>query len=239
MLYGYDTYSNYPPVGLAQPHTDLYFVSPDSPAARHGLNQEEIRELLKEQERCDREFQQEVEGEERARRSAQHQEQEQHQDEARWVPTPSISDSEPTPQAYEMPDEAPETATSLYDGGSIDRGDSPAAWYQPPTSIPDNTYPTPQPEYIGYDEHVTPVDANEPDANDANAAPEHDSVIERLARELIVSGNASGNWAEEMEMEIGLVPQGEYIQANYSPPPAAPSPAPWHPHPPTSHSVHS
>ena len=69
MSYGYDTYNNSPPV-FAQPHADPYYVSPDSPAAQLGLNQEEIRELLEEQERWDREYQQELEEEERARMSA-------------------------------------------------------------------------------------------------------------------------------------------------------------------------
>src|SRR6202050_927837 len=137
MLYGYDTYSNYPPVGLAQPHTDLYFVSPDSPAARLGLNQEQIRELLEEQERCDREFQHELEEEERARVSAQHQEQEQHRDKARWVPTPSISNSEPAQQVCEAPEEPPIVATSYSDDNTSNHGDTPPSWYQPPTPIPD------------------------------------------------------------------------------------------------------
>jgi DNA-binding transcriptional MerR regulator len=108
MLYGYHTYNNYSQIGYAQPHADPYFVSPDSLTSQLGLNQEQIRELLEEQERWDREFQQELEEEERARVSAQHQEQEQHQDEVRWAPTPPISDSEPTPQAYEVLDEPPQ-----------------------------------------------------------------------------------------------------------------------------------
>jgi hypothetical protein len=70
MLYGYHTYDNYSQIRYAQPHADPYFVSPDSPTSRLGLNQEQIRELLEEQERWDREFQQELEEEERARVSA-------------------------------------------------------------------------------------------------------------------------------------------------------------------------
>jgi hypothetical protein len=126
MSYGYSALYDNSHFKFTQPHTNPYFVSPDSPAAQLGLNQEEIREILEEQERWDREFQEELEENERARVSTEHQEQEQHQDEARWVPTPSISDSEHTPQAYKMPDEAPETAPSLYDGGSFDRANSPA-----------------------------------------------------------------------------------------------------------------
>ena len=135
MSYGYSAPYNYSHIEFAQPHTDPYFVSPDSHAAHLGLNQEEIRELLEEQERCDREFQQELE-EERARRSAQHQQQEQHQDKVRRVPTPSISDSEPTLQAYGVLEEPPENATSPYDDRPFDRTDSPAIWYQPPSPTP-------------------------------------------------------------------------------------------------------
>jgi hypothetical protein len=127
MSYRYSPlYDHYSPIGFAQPHTDQYFVSPDSPAGQLGLNQKEIRELLEEQERLDREFQQELEEEARARVNAQHQVQKQHQDKVRWIPTPSISDSEPTPQAYAVPDEPPENATSPYDNGPFDRTDSPA-----------------------------------------------------------------------------------------------------------------
>src|SRR5882762_2215859 len=128
MSYGYDTY---PPAEYAQPHTNPYFAHPNSAAAQLGLTPEEIKEVVEEQERWYREeYQQELE--DRARMSAQHQEQEQHQDEARWVPTPSISDSEPTPQAYGVPDEPPENTTSPYDDGPFEREDSPAAWYQQP-----------------------------------------------------------------------------------------------------------
>ena len=42
---------NYSHIEFAQPHTDPYFMSPDSHSAHLGLNQEEIRELLEEQER--------------------------------------------------------------------------------------------------------------------------------------------------------------------------------------------
>src|SRR6267154_1650166 len=140
MSYGYSALYHNSHFEFAQPHSDPYFVSPDSPAAKLRLNQEEIREILEEQERLYREFQEELEEEERAR-SAQHQEQEQHQDEARWVPTPSISDSEPTLQAYAMLDESPENTMSPYNDNLFDRADSPTALYQPPTSIPDAQSP--------------------------------------------------------------------------------------------------
>src|SRR5882762_2843958 len=102
MLYGYDTY--YPPTEFAQPHADPYFAHPNSTAAQLGLTPEEIKEVVEEQERWFREeYQQELV--DRARESTEHQEQQQHQDKVMWVPTPSISNSEPTPQAYGVPDE--------------------------------------------------------------------------------------------------------------------------------------
>jgi hypothetical protein len=236
MSYGYSAPYHNSHFEFAQPHTDPYFVSPDSPAAQLGLNQEEIREILEEQERWDREFQEELEEEERAR-SAQHHEQEQHQDEARWVPTPSISDSEPTPQAYEMPDEPPENATSPYDNGPFDRADSPAALYQPPTPIPDARSPPPSFEN---DLHGTPDDDDDVHVasferngfEDAALAGPDQDMIEPLVCDLAVPGVSEIDWAAEMDSGMALGPQGEYLQTTYPPPP---SPAPWYPpHPPTS-----
>ena len=137
MSYGYGTPYNNSYIEFAQPHTDPYFMSADSPAAQLGLNQEEIWEILEEQDRLDREFQEELEEDERARVSTEHQEQEQHQDEVRWVPTPSISDFEPTPEEYKVLDEPLENTTSLYDDGPFDCVNSPATCYQPPISTPD------------------------------------------------------------------------------------------------------
>jgi hypothetical protein len=128
---------------------------------RLGLTPEEVREVVEEQERWFREeYQQELV--DRARESIEHQEQQQHQNEARWVPTPPIDDSKPTPQAYEIPNEPPENVTSPYDDSLFEHRDSPAVWYQPPTPIPDNTPPPPQLEHDQYDttnkynEHVIP-----------------------------------------------------------------------------------
>ena len=133
MAYEYGAPYNYLQIGSAQPHTDPYFVSPDSPAMRLGLNQEQIRELLKEQEQLDREFQMELEEEERARVSAQHQRQEHHQDETRWVPTPPISNFDPTPQTYEVPDKPPKGTASQYDDGPLDPELAPHLLHQLPT----------------------------------------------------------------------------------------------------------
>ena len=232
MSYGYDAY--YPPTEYAQPHADPYFVHPNSAAAQLGLTPEEIRGVVEEQERWDREFQQELEEEERARVSAQHQRQEHHQDETRWVPTPSISDFDPTPQAYEVPDEPPEDAASSYDDGLLDP-ERARLLYQPPTPIPSDTDPTPQPEYNGYDttdeydEHVVPFDGCEP-GDDANTEPEREGAIEQLVREPVTSDDGMESWAEEME-NIGLI-QGEYTQPNYAPSSALPPPAPQHQPPP-------
>jgi hypothetical protein len=230
MSYGYDMYY---PTEYAQPQTDPYFVHPNSAAVQLGLTPEELKEVVEEQERWFREeYQQELE-EDRAR-SAQHQEQEQHQDEVRWVPTPSISDSEPTPQAYEMPDEAPETATSLYDNGSINHRDSPAALYQPPTPTPDARSPPPPFEN---DSHGTPDDNNDMHIasferdrfEDAALAGPDQDMIELLVCDLAVPGISEIDWAAEMDSGMALGPQGEYLQTTYPPPP---SPAPWYPPPP-------
>jgi len=114
MSYEYDAY--YPPTEYAQPHTDPYFVHPNLAAAQLGLTPEEVREVAEEQDRWFKEYQQELE-EDRVRVSTEQQKQQQHQDEARWVPTPSVSDFDPTPQAYEVPDESPEDAVSPYEDG--------------------------------------------------------------------------------------------------------------------------
>jgi len=133
--------------------------------------------------------------------SAQHQEQEQ-QDEARWVPTPSISDFEPTPQAYGVPDEPPENATLLHDDGPFDREDSPA-WYQPPTTIPDDARLLPPP--LGYTHDTTHDTVNphvecrdEFDDDAVRAGAEHDNVAPP-ARDVIAADDAVGGWAGNVE----------------------------------------
>ena len=233
MLYGYDTYDNYPPYEYAQPLPELD-IHPNLAAAQLGLTPEQIREVVEEQERWDREFQQELEEEERARVSAQHQEQEQHQDEARWVPTPSVSDFDPTPQAYEVPDEPPKNATSPYNDGPLDPEPAPHLLYQPPTPTSIALHP-PLPPYDGTyevtgecDEYVTTVVDDAFDANNANMEPEHDGVMEQLVHELVVPGDTGGSWAEDMDMGLGLGPQGEYTPTNYPPSPSSASPAPLH-----------
>src|ERR1700683_987132 len=132
MSYGDDTpYDHYSQTRYAQPHADPYFIHPNSAAAQLGLTPEEIREVVEEQERWfQEEYQQELE-EERARTSTEHQEQEQHQDEARWVPTPPIGDSEPTPQAYEMSYDSSDDDASSYDGSWLDPELAPCLLHQP------------------------------------------------------------------------------------------------------------
>jgi hypothetical protein len=201
MSYGYDTY--YPPTEYAQPQADPYFVHPNSAAAQLGLTPEEVKEVVEEQERWFREeYQQELV--DRARESTEHQE--QHQDEARWVPTPSISDSEPTPQAYGVPDESPEDTTSPYDNSPFERGDSPATWYQPPTTIPDDGRPLPPP--LGYTHNTTQdpmsphVECHDKFGDDAiHAGAEHDNVAPP-ARDAVVADDAVGDWAGNVEEEM-------------------------------------
>jgi hypothetical protein len=80
-----------------------------------------------------------------------------------------------------------------------------------------------------HDDDVIPFEhRNEPDDGAVRAEPDHDA-IEPLARELVFPEDTEGNWAEDMEEEIGFNLQGKYRPDIYSP---APSPAPWYPPPP-------
>ncbi|KIM88215.1 hypothetical protein PILCRDRAFT_3254 [Piloderma croceum F 1598] len=208
MLYEYNMYGNYPPYEYAQPPPELD-IHPNSAAAQLGLTPEQIRGVSEEQERWFREeYQQELEEDRlhRARVSTEHQEQDH---EARWVPTPPISDFDPTPQTYEVLDEPPEDATSSYDNGPLNPELTPRVLRR-----------------VRHSElYVVPFDGCEPN-DGANTMPEHDNMIKQLVRELVISDDAMGDWAEEME---GIeLPQGEYVQTRYSPPLSAPSPAPQH-----------
>ena len=71
--------------------------------------------------------------------------------------------------------------------------------------------------------HVVPFKHHdEPNDSTVRAEPDHD-VFEPLARELVVPRDAEGDWAEELDEEMGLNIQGEYMPASYPP---APSPTP-------------
>jgi hypothetical protein len=242
MSYGYSTpYDHYSPIEYAQPHPEPYpdhFVHPNSAAAQLGLTSEEIREVLEDQERWFREEYQQEPEEDRARTSTEHQEQEQHQDEARWVPTPPIGDSEPTPQAYETSYDGSDDDTSPYDDGPLDPELAPRLLHQPPTPIPDAQSPPPPLECDAHgtantdddDAYVALFEHDGFNGNPALAEPDCDA-IEPLVHELVVSDDVIGSWAEEMEM--GLELQGEYSPANYFPNPSPPSPAPLHQPPPS------
>jgi hypothetical protein len=54
-----------------------------------------------------------------------------------------------------------------------------------------------------------------------------DNDIEPFAHEPVVSDERGRDWAEEMDEEVRLVLQGEYMHSSYSQQPAPPSPAPW------------
>jgi hypothetical protein len=85
-----------------------------------------------------------------------------------------------------------------------------------------------------YNKPVVPFNGCESDANSANDEPDRETMIERLTFETTASGDASENWAEELERPFEFAIQGEYVPSNYSPTPAPPSPIPWHqPPPPT------
>jgi hypothetical protein len=185
----------------------------------------------------------------RAEEEQRHEMSERSTTRAQHPPSPTTRYQIPTPTAHpELNQEVyegygmahePAIAATSYDNDDDDdvsnHGDTP--WYQPPIPIPDNGYPAPQLEHNGYDtaneynEHIVLFDGYE---SGANPKPEHDSVIEQLVHELVVSGDTSRSWAEEMEEEMGFTVQGEYTPTTYSPTPAPPSPTPWHqPPPPT------
>jgi hypothetical protein len=70
----------------------------------------------------------------------------------------------------------------------------------------------------------------------ASAEPEPNTIGQPTqAQELGLLGHGCRDWAAEMEEEMALEPQGEYLQAGYlDPTPAPPPPAPWYPpQPPT------
>jgi hypothetical protein len=127
-LCGYNTYDAYSPFKYAQPHTDPIFVHPNSAATQLGLTQEEIREVLEDQERWMREeHMMEEQGMHAPTTTTQYQQ------DSTPTHTPSISNSNPTPQAHEMPDKPPEDATSPYNDGPLDPKFAPCLLYQPPS----------------------------------------------------------------------------------------------------------
>src|ERR1700683_4544794 len=73
----------------------------------------------------------------------------------------------------------------------------------------------------------TPLEYSEYDAMEL----EREDVIEQPSRELFVSGNISGDWAEEVEQEIVFALEGEYTPAICESTPAPP-PTPLHQPPP-------
>jgi hypothetical protein len=84
-----------------------------------------------------------------------------------------------------------------------------------------------------HDPYTAPFECPEHEGGNT-LEPDHNTVIEQLAREHIASGDRSWSWAEEVEMGVDWTPQGEYRPASYSPPPAPPSPTCWvPPSPPT------
>jgi hypothetical protein len=69
---------------------------------------------------------------------------------------------------------------------------------------------------------------DEPDDGAIRAEPDHDA-IEPLTDELVFPRDLEGDWAEDMNEEMGYNLQGEYRPATYSPSPPPPSPTPWYP----------
>ena len=126
------------------------------------------------------------------------------------------------------------------DDGAFERGDSPAAWYQPPTTILEDARAPPSPlehdmdtTMADHDTHTASFEHHEELDNRATQAePDHYTVIEPLTDELAILDDGCGDWANEVEEAMGYTLQGEYTPANYSPTPAPPPPAPVHPPPP-------
>ena len=78
------------------------------------------------------------------------------------------------------------------------------------------------------------VNREQEEEADASPMPEHDA-IGQLAHELETPKKAHGDWAEEVERDLGYSTQGEYKPTSYSQQPAPSPPAPWYlPQPPTS-----
>jgi hypothetical protein len=71
------------------------------------------------------------------------------------------------------------------------------------------------------------LEQHQDETSTAQSGPNCTVAIKPLMLKCAVLGVARGDWAVEMEEEMGLTLQGEYIQDPHSP---APSPAPWYPH---------
>jgi len=164
------------------------------------------------------------------------------------LPTPTTYLARETDvyEGYGMSDEPPVVATSHDDDDNpSNRGDVPPAWYQPqpPTCISD-ARPLLQP--LDHDGHNATNDYNghapsfeythELECGTTSAEPGLHAIGRlTLAQELELLGQGCGDWATEVNEELGIRSLGEYVQTTYSPAPAPPPPAPWYPpQPPTS-----
>jgi hypothetical protein len=137
-----------------------------------------------------------------------------------------------------MVDEPSKIAMSHGDNNNIsNRGDTP--WFQPPTPISD-VLPPPPP--LDHDEYDGTIDYNKPITSfggsdmpgSSTASVEPTIRWLTLAQELELLGLGCENWASEMEEEMVLELQGEYLQTTYPPQPDPPFPTSWYPpHPPT------
>jgi hypothetical protein len=91
--------------------------------------------------------------------------------------------------------------------------------YQPQPLTSDVQPPYQPPDHNGYhptsdhDPYAAPFEYPEHEGGNA-LEPDHDAVIEQLAREHIASGDRSRSWAEEVEMGLDWTLQGEYRPAS-------------------------
>ena len=154
-------------------------------------------------------------------------------------PTAHPTLEQDTYDGYGIADEPTTVATSNDHKGhnASNHGVSPPAWHHHLPSISNVEPPTHLPPKLDIyamasdlNLHTTPSGYCDNDNEGiAHMEPNHDIAIEWLAHELFALGNTGGNWAEEMEQEMGLATQGGYTPANYSPTPAPPPPTPLHP----------
>jgi hypothetical protein len=232
MSYEYSIYSNCSLSEYAPPPTEIE-IHPNSAAAQLGYTAEDMVEILVDQERWYREeYLPELEAE------TQHWQQ-QHSNNTQSPPAPTthIEAEQEVYESHRIADECPIAATSHDDDdGTFEREDSPATWYQPPTTILDDARPLSPP--LGYMHDVTHDTVsphvechNEFDNEAIYTGAEHDNVT-LPAHDVIAADDTVGDWAGNVELELGFTVQSEYMEYNYPP---APSTAPWYtPHPPTT-----
>ena len=141
MSYRYDTpYNDYSHTKYALPPSKIK-ICPDSAAAQLGYTEEDMVEILADQERWYREeYQSELEAE------TQHQQQHFNNTQSLPAPTTHLKPKLEVYKGHRIANEHPIAATSHdNDNSTFERGDSPAAWYQPTATILEDAQAPPSP----------------------------------------------------------------------------------------------